>query len=288
MFWRTQKQESGSRRLEGIGMKITFLGTGGGRITVVSQLRASGGWVLEMDGQIFHIDPGPGALVRAKQYGFDLKKVTGILISHAHPDHCADAEMIVEAMTEWVNKKKGVIIGNVNSIKGSPIHRPVFSSYHLNAAGRYEILEPGKSTEVGKVKVTATPTEHGEQEEDGIGFVFEGEKKIGYTSDGEYFKGMEDHFRGCDVLVINCLRPRKEKWPTHMNIEQAADFISRAKPRLSILNHFGYKMLNAGPEKEAAWVEKQTGIRTIAAKDGMVLESDNGEIKTSMLEKREV
>ena len=31
--------------------RITFLGTGGGRIVVTNQIRASGGIVLEMDGE---------------------------------------------------------------------------------------------------------------------------------------------------------------------------------------------------------------------------------------------
>lgn len=262
-------------------MKITFLGTGGGRVTVISQARASGGWILEMDDQFFHIDPGPGALVRAKEYGVSLRKVTGILVSHAHPDHCADAEIIVEAMTDFVNKKKGVIIGNINAIRGSEKHHATFSPYHLNAAGRYEVLKPGDKATVGKIKITATPTDHGEQEEEGIGFVFEGEKKVGYTSDGEYFKGQEDYFQGCDVLILNCLRPRKATWPTHMNSEQALELISKTRPKLAVLKHFGVKMLRAVPEKEAAWIEKESGIRTIAARDGMVIET-KGE-KTEIL-----
>jgi phosphoribosyl 1,2-cyclic phosphodiesterase len=259
--------------------KITFLGTGGGRVVVTTQARASGGFILEMDDQVFHVDPGPGALVRAKEYGINLRKVTGILVSHAHPDHCADAEMIVEIMTGFVNNKKGVIIGNINVIKGGKKHHATFSPYHLNAAGRYEILKPGDKTTVGKVSITATPTEHGEQEKEGIGFVFEGKEKIGYTSDGEYFRGQEKYFQDCDVLILNCLRPRKETWPTHMNSEQALELISKTKPKLAVLKHFGMKMLRAVPEKEAVWIEKESGVKTIAARDGMVLEIRGGKIE---------
>ncbi len=256
-------------------MKITFLGTCGGRVAVLNQARASGGWILEMDEQKIYIDPGPGALVRANQFRVSLRKITGVIVSHAHPDHCADAEMIVVAMTDLIHKKKGVIIGNINSIKGGENHRPAFAPYYLKAVERYEILEPEKSTEIGKIKITGTPTRHGKDEEECIDFVFDGENKVGYTSDGEYFEGMENHFKNCDVMVINCMRPRKETWPTHMNTEQAAELISKVKPRVAVLKHFGMKMIRVGPEKEAAWIEKQTGIKTIAARDGMILEIEN-------------
>ena len=47
---------------------ILFLGTGGDSIVVGRQLRASGGIVLRFGDNTFFLDPGPGALVRAKQF----------------------------------------------------------------------------------------------------------------------------------------------------------------------------------------------------------------------------
>lgn len=259
-------------------VKITFLGTGGGRAVVINQIRATGGWILEMDNQVFHTDPGPGALVRAKEYGIKLKNLTGVLVSHPHPDHYSDAELVVEAMTLGMTKKKGVVIGSKTVMKGghNKFH-PVFSHYHLRGIEKYVALEPGKSTRVGKVKITATPTKH--DGEEGIGFVFEGENKIGYTADGEYFKGQEKYFQGCDVLILNCLRPRNTKWPTHMNAEEAVELLSKTKPKLAVIKHFGIVMLRAVPEKEAAWIQKQSGVRTIAARDGMTIEIIEGGIK---------
>ncbi len=254
-------------------MKIIFLGTGGGRVVVTNQIRASGGWILEMDGEVLHIDPGPGALVRAKQYGVRLEKLTGVLVSHAHPDHYNDAEIIVEAMTAGCNKKKGVLIGNENAINGGETYRKVISPYYLKFLERCEILEPGKTTNIGKIKVTATPTKH--YEEKAIGFVFEGSKKLGYTSDGEYFDGQENHFKGCNCLVLNVLRPRGDSWPHHMNTGQACKLIGKVKPELAIINHFGMKMLKAVPEKEAKWIEQQTSVHTIAATDGLKLDLDH-------------
>ncbi|MEM5871706.1 MAG: MBL fold metallo-hydrolase [Candidatus Aenigmatarchaeota archaeon] len=254
-------------------MHITFLGTAGGRILITTQLRASGGWILEMDREMIHVDPGPGALVRAKQYGVNLKKLTGIIVSHAHPDHYIDTEMIIEAMTDGTRKKRGVLIGNEYAIKGGNDYRSCVSPFHLKLLERYEVLNPGEKTKIGNIEIIATPTKHGEKK--GLGFVFRGSKTLGYAGDGEYFEGQERYFEGCDYLILNVLRPRNNEWPEHMSTDQATKLIEKVKPKIAILQHFGILMVKANPEKEAKWIEEKTGVKTIAAKDGMRIDLEN-------------
>lgn len=251
-------------------MKVTFLGTAGGRIVVMTQTRSSGGWILEADGERIHVDPGPGSLVRAKQYGVDLRKLTGIIVSHAHPDHYTDAEIVLESMTRGTRVKRGVLLGDEYVIRGGKEYRPAISPFHLKLPKRYKVMEPGKKTRIGKIEITATPTRHGEDK--ALGFVFRGSRTLGFTGDGEYYEGQERHFRGCDSLLVNVLRPRGTNWPEHMNTEQAAEIISGVKPKTAVIQHFGMKMIRAGPGKEAKWIEKKTGVKTIAARDGMKLD----------------
>ncbi len=243
--------------------RITFAGTGGGRFVVISQVRATGGIIIDMDSELIHIDPGPGALVRAREYNIRLRKLTAVLVSHAHPDHYCDAEMVIEAMTVGSQKKRGMLVTN-----RAVLDR--ISGYHLSALQKVVTLSPGESTQLGRIKITATPTKH--TEKTGIGFVLEGSHKIGYTSDGEYFKGQEEWFKGCDVLILNCLRPRTESWPDHMDAGQAKTLIELTKPGLAILTHFGMRMVKGVAEREADWIARQTGIKTVAARDGQVFE----------------
>ena len=67
--------------------KITFLGTGGDAFVIGKQIRASGGIILQAEGLQFHIDPGPGALVKAAENGIQGKRFAcswiGILRVHA-------------------------------------------------------------------------------------------------------------------------------------------------------------------------------------------------------------
>ncbi|HJW97428.1 MAG TPA: MBL fold metallo-hydrolase [archaeon] len=257
-------------------MKITFLGTGGARFVTITQIRATGGWILWLDGEMMHVDPGPGALVRAKQYGVNLRKLTGIVISHVHPDHTTDAPVVLEAMTQGALKKRGVVLANGHAFRGGENLVPVFSEYHLKMLERHEVMEPGKKARVGKVSVEAVEARHTEPK--ALGYVFSGEgKKVGYTGDGEYYDGQEKHFLGCDVLLINCHRPKEFPLKGYMDSEGARKLIEKAKPGTAILTHFGIRMMRGVAEREAKWIGQETGVRTIAAKDGMVIDSGKKE-----------
>ena len=268
-------------------MRITFLGIGGGRFVILKQLRASGGLVIELGGEVIHVDPGPGALIRAKEFGVDLSRLTAVLVSHRHQDHFNDAALSLEYMTRGVTVKRGLLASTARVIRGDKSNPPVFDRHHLSRAARVEVLRAGRSVMLGRVRITATPTRH--RGGSGIGFVFEGEGlRIGYTGDGDYFPGMEMHFMGCDFLIINVMRPRNDSWPGHMNSLGARKLISGAKPGKAIITHFGMKMLRGVAEREAAWLEtglvsptsgqvELLGIKVSAARDGMVISEGTGE-----------
>jgi phosphoribosyl 1,2-cyclic phosphodiesterase len=93
--------------------------------------------------------------------------------------------------------------------------------------------------------------------------------KAGYTADGEYYQGQEKHFKGCDYLVVNCHRPKDSPLKGYMDSEGARKLIEGVKPQKAILTHFGMKMMRGVAEKEAVWIEKKTGVKTTAARDGM-------------------
>ena len=250
-------------------MKITFLGTGGGRFVTINQIRATAGFLVETKNLRMYVDPGPGVLVRAKQYGVKLNKLNSIFCSHAHPDHCNDLEMVIEAMTYGVRKKKGILISNEYVIKGSKEFRSYVSRYHLGILERYYIAKPDEEINFLDVKLKTTRCKH--DEEKCIGFVLE-DKKLGYTADTEYYEGLENYFKGCDCLIVNCLRPKNVKPYGHITSDKAKILIEKANPKMAILQHFGMKMVFGIAEREAKWIQKETGVRTIAVRDGQSYE----------------
>jgi phosphoribosyl 1,2-cyclic phosphodiesterase len=55
----------------------------------------------------------------------------------------------------------------------------------------------------------------------------------------------------------------------HLNIEDVKRLIEGIKPRQAILTHFGFTMVKAKPWEVAVEVQEETGIKTVAAGDGM-------------------
>lgn len=86
---------------------ITFLGTGGARFMITSQLLATGGLWFNIEGTNFLVDPGPGCIVQATKRKLNPEKLSGIIVSHRHLDHAADVNIMVEAMTRGGFRRHG-------------------------------------------------------------------------------------------------------------------------------------------------------------------------------------
>src|SRR3989338_8084648 len=86
---------------------ITFLGTCGARFMIVSQILASGGLWLSLNGTEILVDPGPGCIVQATKRKFQAERLSAIILSHRHLDHSADVNIMVEAMTQSGFKQHG-------------------------------------------------------------------------------------------------------------------------------------------------------------------------------------
>src|SRR5580658_5728384 len=105
---------------------VTFLGTGGARFVVARQFRASGGmWMRFGDTQI-HVDPGPGALVRALSNvpPFVPAELDAIVLSHKHLDHSADINVMIEAMTTGGFRPRGALVAPRDAFEGEPVILP--------------------------------------------------------------------------------------------------------------------------------------------------------------------
>lgn len=247
--------------------KITFLGTGGGRVVISNQIRATGGFVIELAGHQIHVDPGPGALPKARQFGVKLTKTDVIFVSHSHTEHANDVNAVIEAMTVGGIHKGGVLISVPSVIAGK---EPWLHKYYKSLLDECFSIKVGDVVKLGELKFTATPTKH--DEESNVGFRLESEKvSVGYTSDTTYFGDLSRAFKGVKVLIMNVLRPGHDKWKTHMCTDDAIRLVDKVKPELAIIQHFGAKMIRANPLYEARKIQSKTGVRTIAATDGLVV-----------------
>jgi len=253
--------------------RIIFLGTGGGRFTTIYQIRATGGVYIE-DALRIHIDPGPGALVQMNRFNLNPTKIDIIAVSHAHTDHYTDVEVLIEAITNGGTKKKGVLLGSKSVLEGYDIYDPVISKYHMGLVDKTITMEPGSEYKDKNIRIKATKSFHNDPTT--VGFKIKTTQGIiSYVADTDYDRTLILQHRGARVLILPVTRPLGAKIPYHLSTDEAAKIIKGVKPEVAIITHFGLKMIDENPDFQADWIWKETGIRTIAADDGMVVELDD-------------
>lgn len=249
----------------------------------ITQRRMTGGFRIDgIDGKNLHLDPGPGALVRSYQFGVNPLKLHGILVSHSHTDHYSDAEVLIEAMTRGMTRKKGLVIGSQSVIKGYQRWGPCISEYHLSRS-QVEVMEAGDKLRVGDIQVTATPTRHGDPKNIGFRLEWDG-FTLSYTSDTAYFPELHQHHQKADVLIASVIRPGNEKIRGHICADEFQELLEETSPKLAIMTHLGMKFITDHPREEAEKITRATGVETIAAQDGMIIDLDKFRPKQQTLD----
>jgi|TARA_B100000315_G_scaffold245539_1_gene271538 ribonuclease BN (tRNA processing enzyme) len=245
---------------------ITFLGTGGARFMITTQILASGGLWLNLSGTEILIDPGPGCIVQATKRKLRADKLSAIILSHRHLDHAADVNIMVEAMTRGGFKQHGWLLAPADALNTEPV---IFSYLRSYLEG-VEILEEGKSYSIGNVTFT-TPIRHIHPVETyGMRFTT-AEHTFSYIADTRYFEGLR-HSYDSELLIINVVFVEPRPPVDHLSLPDAESIITEIKPKVAILTHFGMTIWQAKPGEIARRLSQETGVRVLAARDGMRFE----------------
>ena len=251
---------------------VLFLGTGGARFVVARQFRASGGMWMRFGKTQIHVDPGPGALVRALAHvpPCNPRELDGIVLSHKHLDHSNDVNVMIEAMTSGGFHRRGVLLAPQDALQGEPVVFPYAQRFvdrieiARERSGPYHIADVEIHTSIRHVHAVDTY---------GMHFRYQG-RTVSYLPCGRYFDGLAEDYRAHapDVLIINVLRYRDAMDVDHLTFDHAREVIAAIRPRICVMQHFGTKMLEQNPPRLARELQDQLGIRTIAAYDNMLLD----------------
>ena len=247
---------------------IKFLGTAGARFAVARQTRASGGiWLCLSDTNI-HIDPGPGALVKAlsSKPKLDPQELDGIVLSHKHLDHSGDVNVLIEAMTDSGRKKTGRVL----CPKDCLCEDPIIFKYLRGYPERIEVLKEGLSLEIKDVEITPYRHIHSDVETYGMRFTA-GKTSLSYIADTKFFPELSSLYK-TEIIIICLLLDKAREGVDHLCIEDVQRLIAEISPKLAILTHFGMTILKGKPKALADKISTLTGIKTIAAYDGMKVE----------------
>lgn len=221
-----------------------------------------------------HVDPGPGALVRALSHvpACNPRELDGIALSHKHLDHAGDVNVMIEAMTSGGFKRRGVLLAPRDAVEGDHVVLP----YAQRFVERIEIAsEHGGPYPIGEVEIRTSIRHVHAVETYGMHFRH-GERTISYLPCGRYFEGIAQDYAAAkpDVLIVNVLRYRDSIDADHLLFDGAREIIAHVRPHVAVMQHFGTKMLEQNPKRLARELEDDLGLRVIAAHDGMHLDVD--------------
>ena len=170
---------------------------------------------------------------------------------------------MAEAMTQGGFKRHGYLFAPADALETEPV---IFSYLKDYLAG-IEVLQEGKSYSIGNVSFT-TPIRHIHPVET-YGLLFRtGEHTFSYITDSLYFDGLWRSYAS-ELLIINVVFVQDNPPADHLTVSDVSRIVTEVKPKAAILTHFGMGMWRAKPWEIAQRLSQETGVRVIAARDGM-------------------
>jgi len=251
-------------------MIITFLGTGTSQGVPVPacncdvckngqkedhRLRSS--VLVEVDDLVISIDAGPD--FRYQMLRENVSKLDAIIVTHSHRDHIAGLDDV--RSFNYLTKKPMDIYATLYDQE--EIIREFSYAFNNNYPGlpKYNLITIGDDYfYINNTKITTIRALHFNTQV--LGF------RIGdfaYITDTNYipFSSLIK-LDGCKVIVINALR--REKHPSHYNLEEALKVINFLKPKQAYLTHISHLM---GFRKD---IENELPEGVSSAYDGLKIE----------------
>jgi phosphoribosyl 1,2-cyclic phosphodiesterase len=168
-------------------------------------------------------------------------------------------------------QKRGMLVAAKSVLNGSKDCEASISRYHQQMPQQTIEATPSAKLHLDNLNVLVTEARH--TDPDAVGFRFQTPDfgDFAYTSDTEYFEEIVQYYRGVRLLILCVMRPSGKPWKGHMTTDDAIKIVEATHPEKVVLTHLGMQMIFQGPAKEAKLIEEKTGVSTVAAADGMIV-----------------
>ncbi|MEG1912185.1 MAG: MBL fold metallo-hydrolase [Cloacibacillus sp.] len=253
---------------------LRYLGTSGGRFSMIKQARSTGGIWFRYGGINCVVDPGPGSLAQicAAQPALDSAAIDVVMLTHKHIDHSTDANVLIECMTQGGFEDRGLLVAPQDAMHGSD---PVVLKYSQAKAHSTATAEDGMRIELGR-GVTAEPVAHFHHGVDCFGYVFRGPglPEWGLISDTKLLPSFSKRYEECSYLSINVTFPNRKLRLDHMSIEELRGLLTTLHPKTATLSHLGAMMTSPEGEKYLRDLDTPQ-TKVVPGEDGMIVDLDS-------------
>ncbi len=142
----------------------------------------------------------------------------------------------------------------------------------MGYVNKVEVLREDSEYRIGDLRFSTAREHQHRTETYGLNFKTS-PRTISFITDTRFFSEIPSLYRG-EILVIHVVRlkPVEDKPIEHLSIEEVRSILVKTKPRLTLLTHFGMTLIKAKPWVVAAELEKELGLKVIAASDGMKID----------------
>jgi glyoxylase-like metal-dependent hydrolase (beta-lactamase superfamily II) len=256
--------------------------------------RLANGFVVRLGDLAMMVDPGPDALSRCLSAGVVPSRVNAVYVSHAHVDHYAGAESVIEEMCLIMLIRRGRLL-----VSPAVAEAGCISAFHQGRTPRggpeTTVVQPGVPVALGDATLTPVPMYH---PGGGCGFVLERDGlRIGYTGDTSYvvsyrdghgvqqmaqrdnFEPIEDllgveayredlkqAYGGVDLLIAN-VGGHAQGLRAEMSSLGLAHLLSGSRVKLCLITHFlrGSLYPTDMRQRMADYIQARSGVRTVVA-----------------------
>ena len=136
-----------------VGLALTVLGCSG---SYAAAGQACSGYLVQSSSTTLWVDCGPGTLANVQNH-VGLHDIDAIVISHHHPDHCAELPVIYNAYKYFTDVKRIRAVGTADVRRVTDAFQPNRDSGDLFD---WEIVSDGDIAQIGNIRLSFSQTDH--------------------------------------------------------------------------------------------------------------------------------
>ncbi len=263
--------------MKSIENKIIFLGTGGGGSMVSLQQCSTAGFWVNLEGVNLYFDPGPAALYKIREAGLIPDDLKGIFVTHKHLDHTSDLNALIEAV-HYQFTNQGWNYRDYTVFCPPDVYTEGYIlNLHKKMPKKIIKVQAEKKYKLKHLTITTTKNllekPYYKKQLNQFGYQVKGEKYgFAYIPETFYRPGL---FRKISekIIILNAMAPKEEYY------NQLVKTVKEISPKLILLQHWIKRAYEFGINKYARNLEKDTGIKVQAIKDGDIFDLKTKRLK---------